>query len=123
MSINIRNPILEQALSFTPAAIKQIKKEMEKYAHPIGIRLHLKKAGCSGYMYRLEIIETQVDADDLYFQQELDIYVAKKDYPLLKGTSIDFVKEGLNYIFKYSNPNEKGSCGCGESFTTDESFQ
>lgn len=105
-------------VSVTTAAAQQIEKEMTKTPHAIGIRLHLQTAGCSGYMYRLNVIDKIVAEDDYCFGDHLKIYVAKKDYPILNGTEIDFVREGLNHIFKYKNPNETGACGCGESFST-----
>lgn len=122
MTVALRNPTSIVPVTLTQAALLQIKKEMQKHQDAIGIRLHLQTAGCSGYMYRLNVIDQVADPEDYCFGDDVKIYVAKKDYPLLQGTEIDFVREGLNQIFKYKNPNETGSCGCGESFTADEKF-
>jgi len=123
MSITLRDPNVLQAVTLTATALEQVKKEIKKRGSGIGIRLHLQTAGCSGYMYKLNIIDEAVSEDDYCFQSEINIYVEKKSYALLKGTEIDFVREGLNQIFKYNNPNETGACGCGESFTVDGKFE
>ena len=54
------------------------------------------------------------------FDEKVHIFVPNKDMPLLFGTEIDFVKVGLNSMFQFTNPNVKGECGCGESFTVTE---
>ncbi len=123
MSVTLRNPNTLQPITLSAAALEQVSKEMKKRGSGIGIRLHLQTAGCSGYMYKLNIIDEIVAEDDYCFDGEINIYVEKKSYPLLKGTEIEFVREGLNRIFKYKNPNETGACGCGESFTVDENFK
>lgn len=120
MSVILRDPNQLQPITLSEAALAQVKKEIKKRGSGIGIRLHLQTAGCSGYMYKLNIID-EVIADDYCFDNGVKIYIEAKSYPLLKGTEIDFVREGLNQIFKYKNPNETGACGCGESFTVDES--
>ena len=122
MNITLRDPNVLQPVTLSMAALEQVKKEIQKRGSGIGIRLHLQTAGCSGYMYKLNIIDEIVN-DDYCFGDEIKIYVEKKSYSLLKGTEIDFVREGINQIFKYKNPNETGSCGCGESFTVDEQFK
>ncbi len=116
MSITLRNPNQLQPITLSVTALEQVKKEIKKRGSGIGIRLHLQTAGCSGYMYKLNIIDEVIE-DDYCFGDDVKIYVEKKSYSLLKGTEIDFVREGLNQIFKYKNPNETGACGCGESFT------
>ncbi len=121
--MSIRDPNILQPITATTTALEQINKEIKKMPHAIGVRLHLQTAGCSGYMYRLNVINEVIAEDDYCFGDEIKIYVAKQDYPILKGTEIDFVREGVNQIFKYRNPNETGSCGCGESFTIDEEFK
>lgn len=123
MTITVRDPNIIQPITMSDSALAQIQKEIKKNPGAIGIRLHLQTAGCSGYMYRLNVIDHIVSEDDYCFDNEVKLYVAKKDYPILKGTEIDFVREGLNQIFKYKNPNETGACGCGESFTIDDKFE
>lgn len=113
MSVKIHDPNELKPVTMTPKAIKhtqnRLTKENKKY-----FRLSLKEAGCSGMQYIPELVD-DINADDYCFEGDIAIYVDKESYPYLKGTQIDFVKEGLNEIFKYNNPNEKGACGCGES--------
>ena len=122
MSVILRDPNQLQPITLSATALEQVKKEIKKRGSGIGIRLHLQTAGCSGYMYKLNIVDEVIE-DDYCFDNDVKIFVEKKSYPLLKGTEIEFVREGLNQIFKYKNPNETGACGCGESFTVDEEFK
>jgi iron-sulfur cluster assembly protein len=122
MKVTLRDPKILKPVTLSAAALQQVKKEMEKRGSGIGIRLYLQTAGCSGYMYKLNIVD-EIVADDYFFDGDIKIYVENKSYPLLKGTEIDFVREGLNQLFKYNNPNETGACGCGESFTVGEQFK
>jgi iron-sulfur cluster assembly protein len=104
------------SIQMTPAAIKHLQKQIEKRGKGIGMRLSLKKSGCSGYAYTMEIID-ECSHQDKQFQvhETLILAIPTEDYPFLYGTTIDFVKEGLNSAFKFINPNEKHACGCGES--------
>lgn len=93
-----------------------IKKNNKK-----GLRLSTKKTGCSGLSYVLDYVDEQNPDDDIVITlNELTIYVDRLSYPYLKNTTIDYVKEGLNYRFVFNNPNKTGQCGCGESFTVDD---
>lgn len=104
------------AITMTAAAMTHVDKQLKKQGHGIGVRLGIKKSGCSGYAYVVTLID-EVNQDEATFSvgKELIIAVANQDLPLLQGTEIDYVKEGLNQHFKFNNPNEKASCGCGES--------
>jgi len=121
--INIHQPNLKP-VTMTQAAIAHVLSEIKKN-HPkaAGFRLFLSTAGCSGMMYKIEIID-KINPDDICFPacDLFKIYIDKKAYPFVQGTEVDFVTEGLNQIFKYKNPNETAACGCGESFTIDDRF-
>ena len=110
-----------QAVSLTPAAIKQVSRKIKQRGQGVGVRLSIKQAGCSGYKYVLDYVD-EVNADDYVFVQDdkVTLYVDKKSYAFIKGTVIDYVKEQLGSVFKYNNPNEAASCGCGESFAVTE---
>lgn len=104
------------ALTMTEAAAQQVNKYLVKRGKGIGIRLGVKTTGCSGMAYKLEYAD-EVSAEDIVFEsQGLKILVDPKSVPYLNGTELDFVKEGLSEGFKFNNPNERGQCGCGESF-------
>ncbi|HPP83790.1 MAG TPA: iron-sulfur cluster assembly accessory protein, partial [Rubrivivax sp.] len=82
----------------------------------IGVRLAVKPSGCSGLSYKLDFAD-EVAADDLVFEQRgVKVLVDPRSLPFVEGTEIDFVREGLNEGFRFSNPLEKDRCGCGESF-------
>jgi iron-sulfur cluster assembly protein len=82
------------------------------------MRLGIKKTGCSGLAYTMELIESANDEDHIFpVGDNKMVVVASKHLPYLQGTKIDFIREGLNQHFTFHNPNEAQSCGCGESFS------
>lgn len=105
----------------TDTAIAHVKKEICKRGSGIGLRIAIKKSGCSGYAYDPQII-SEVAEDDISFPCDgnIKLVVSKEALPYVQGMEIDFVRDGLNSVFKFNNPNETSSCGCGESFTVDE---
>lgn len=77
----------------------------------------VKKSGCSGYAYTMDYAD-DVAADEQVFDNHGAKLIVKTDHlPMLDGLTLDFQKQGLNESFKFLNPNVKGECGCGESFT------
>jgi iron-sulfur cluster assembly protein len=83
----------------------------------VGLRVGVKKTGCSGYAYVVDYADA-VGANDVVFEQGgVKIIVDPESLALIDGTEVDFVKQGLNEAFKFRNPNVKGECGCGESFS------
>ena len=112
----------KQAITLTESAKKHIKQELGKQPDKKGFKLFLEKSGCSGFMYETELTEAPENDDRVFeFDDSIHIFVPNKDLPMLFGTEIDFIKVGLNSMFQFKNPNVKGECGCGESFTvTDE---
>ncbi len=107
-------------VTLTESAILHIKKQIAKKPDTIGIRLSVKRQGCSGYAYVVTLVETSSEHDFVFTYDTINVVVNPEDYAFVKGTQIDYVREGLNEKFFYTNPNESGSCGCGESFTVDE---
>jgi iron-sulfur cluster assembly protein len=82
-------------------------------------RLGVRRTGCSGYAYVIDYADA-VNADDVVFDDAgVKVIVDNDSLGLIDGTQVDFVKEGLNEAFKFRNPNVKGECGCGESFSVD----
>lgn len=104
-------------INLTKSAANTIFDQMKIQTDPvIGIRLKVKSYGCNGFGYEIEFEYSKKD-DDLEFESnDISIYIKDSEYEMVKGTTIDFVKEGLNTKFIFINPNEKGSCGCGMSF-------
>lgn len=105
------------AISLTESAAKQIQKQLAKRGKGIGLKLAVKKSGCSGYAYVLDYAET-LEAEDAVFEDfGVKVLVPKDDLQLIDGLQLDYRKEGLNEAFQFNNPNVKGTCGCGESFS------
>ena len=104
-------------ISITDSAKRKIQKlvEIKSYA---GIRLGVKTTGCSGLAYVLEYVKEYIpDSNTInYAQDDFCVLVDKKHDVYLKGTEIDYVRNGLNEGFEFKNPNERDRCGCGESF-------
>lgn len=112
---------LSTALSVSERAADHIKRYLAKRGKGLGLRLGVKKTGCSGLAYVLEYVD-EIQADDERFESHgVSLFVAQKNLIYLKGLEVDFVREGLQEGFKFNNPNESARCGCGESFTVDAS--
>lgn len=104
-------------ITLSPAAHERVKTFLAKRGKGIGLRLGVKTSGCSGLAYVLEFVDTLNPDDQVFEQDGVNIIVDGKSLVYLDGTHLDFVKEGLNEGFKFTNPNTKDECGCGESFT------
>jgi iron-sulfur cluster assembly protein len=104
------------SISVTPKAANQIRKALAKRGGGVGLRVAIKTSGCSGYAYALEFAD-EPSAQDLRFESEgVSLLVDSGSLPMIDGTQLDWVREGLNEGFKFSNPNASATCGCGESF-------
>lgn len=102
-------------IEMTDAAIKKIKETLEGTDNT-GVRAAVQGGGCSGFQYKLEMVK-EPDPDDKIIEFDgVKLYVDKKSYLFLIGTTIDFVTELMQMGFKFINPNAKRTCGCGESF-------
>ena len=104
-------------ISITDAARNKIQRLVTAKGYA-GIRLGVKTTGCSGLAYVLEYVQEYVPEQYVinYAQSDFVVLVNQKDDVYLKGTRIDYVRQGLNEGFEFSNPNERDRCGCGESF-------
>ena len=104
------------AIQLTENARKRVSSFLEKDGG-IALRLGVRRTGCSGWAYIVDLVD-EIDAQDTVFEDSgVAIVVDKKSLPLVDGTRIDFVAEGLNRTFRFSNPNVTDECGCGESFS------
>lgn len=104
------------AITMTPAAAERVKSFLSNRGKGLGLRLGIKTTGCSGLAYVLEFVDDINEDDELFSVENVNIIVDAKSLVYIEGTQLDFVKEGLNEGFKFTNPNAKGECGCGESF-------
>jgi iron-sulfur cluster assembly protein len=105
------------AISLTPSAAERVREYMARRANTLGLRLGVKKTGCSGFAYVIDYADDIGDNDVVFEDQQVKLVVDRKALELIDGTEVDFVKMGLNEAFKFNNPNVKGECGCGESFS------
>ncbi|GHF12999.1 iron-binding protein IscA [Kordiimonas sediminis] len=104
------------AITVTDTAAEHIRALLAKNADAIGIRLGTSTHGCSGMGYTVDYVETPSDDDELVETQGLKIYVDRKSLLFILGTEMDWENSMFSTGFKFTNPNEKGRCGCGESF-------
>ena len=105
------------AITLTQPAAERIKGFLDSRGKGIGLRLAVKTNGCSGMAYVIEFVDDLNPEDEVFEISGVKVIVDKKSLVYIDGTEVDFAKEGLNEGFQFKNPNEKGVCGCGESFT------
>ena len=107
------------AISITKSAAKRVQLFMSERENNVGLRVGVKKTGCSGYAYVVDYADS-INADDVIFEEHgVKVVVDPKSLELIDGTEVDFIKEGMNEVFRFRNPKVKGECGCGESFSID----
>jgi iron-sulfur cluster assembly protein len=105
------------AVSLTASAAERVKSYLGRRGCGIGLRVGVRRTGCSGWAYTIDYADA-VESDDVVFDEHgVKVVVDTKSLDLIDGTEVDFVKEGLNEAFRFRNPNVKGECGCGESFS------
>lgn len=108
------------AITLTENAAKQIQQQLLKRGKGIGLRVGIKKSGCSGFAYAFDYADEIGTNEKLFESFNTNVVVDVKNLPYLDGSQIDFVKEGLNSAFKFSNPNVDNTCGCGTSYSFKE---
>lgn len=116
--MSVCEEILKMPLHVTEAAAQRIKKFIEKDPLAKGFKVSIKKTGCSGWGYEVELPHNLHEDDVVYEDKGIQIIANKEALKYIDGTVIDFEKQGINHIFVYKNPKATGECGCGESFTT-----
>jgi len=105
-------------IEITQQARSKLQEKINQQKESVGIKIGVKKSGCSGYSYVMDYIAN--DKLDGLTKHEIDgveVYIDPKHNVFLEGMTIDFQKKGLNELFEFINPNESARCGCGESFT------
>jgi iron-sulfur cluster assembly protein len=106
------------AITLTPAAFQRVRRFLDANPEALGLRFGVKRTGCSGWGYEVDLAREAREGDTVCEQDGVRIYVDATSLPLVDGTTIDFVRKGLNHEFVFANPNAAAECGCGESFTT-----
>ncbi len=105
------------AVTLTETAAKHVASQLASRGKGVGIRIGVTTTGCSGMAYVLEFVDELAPADQVFAHHGVSIVVDPKSLLYIDGTEMDFVKTGVNEGFEFRNPNIKGECGCGESFT------
>jgi Fe-S cluster assembly protein SufA len=100
----------------TPAAAAHIRDLVSQQPDKQGLRLGIKTSGCAGFGYVLELIAEPAEDDLLFERDGAKLWAPLQAMPFIDGTELDYVREGLNEIFKFHNPKAQHECGCGESF-------
>ncbi len=105
------------AISLTESAAERVRRHIAERGRGVGLRLGIKASGCSGFSYVVDYAD-DVGSDDLVFDSHgVKVVVDRTQLAAVDGTQIDFVRQGLNEIFRFDNPNARAQCGCGESFS------
>jgi len=105
------------AIALTENAAQRIRKQLDKRGKGLGLRLGVRKSGCSGFAYTLDYADEIGDDDAVFEEHGVKVVVESRHLRVLDGTTLDYRREGLNEAFTFSNPNIKDECGCGESFS------
>src|SRR5580658_4719855 len=105
------------AISLTESAADRVRTFLASRGRGLGLRLGVRKTGCSGFAYVVNYADDSRPDDVVFEDHGVKVFVDRESLTLVNGTVVDFVKQGLNEAFKFSNPNVKGECGCGESFS------
>jgi len=104
-------------ISLTQAAAERVKNFLADRGKGLGLRLGVRKTGCSGFAYVVNYADDTAASDLVFEDRGVKVFVDPESLPLINGTTVDFVKQGLNEAFRFHNPNIKGEFGCGESFS------
>lgn len=105
------------SITVTEAAARQIAKQLERRGSGVGLRLGVRKSGCSGLAYVIDFADRVGESDEVFQQLGVTLVVDREHLSALDGVEVDYRREGISEAFRFNNPNVKASCGCGESFT------
>jgi iron-sulfur cluster assembly protein len=105
------------SILLTDKAAARVREHLARHGRAVGLRVGVKKTGCSGWAYTVDYADRVDATDEIIETHGIKVIVSSESLPLLSGTTIDYVRDGLNEKFSFRNPNATGECGCGESFT------
>ncbi len=119
MTVKTFDPTNQLPVKFTAAAIKHLTKQVSQKSAR-GVEFNVKESGCSGFKYLLELaFEIGDDSNTYHLSEDLKLFISRKIIPLVNGTEVDYLQEGVNFKLDFKNPNATASCGCGESFSVE----
>ncbi len=108
------------AITLTESAARQVKNQLARRGKGLGLRVGVKKVGCSGFAYTFDYVDEIREGDRSFESHDATVVVAVDCLSFLDGSRVDFVKDGLKQMFAFDNPNVDRTCGCGESFSLKE---
>ena len=108
------------AIRLTDSAAKQIRTQVAKRGRGIGLRVGVKEVGCSGFAYTYDYADEVRAGDSVFGAHDAKVVIDAESLAFIDGSTLDYVKQGLNQSFKFENPNVDATCGCGESFSVKE---
>jgi iron-sulfur cluster assembly protein len=104
-------------ISLTDAAADRVKELIARSDEPVlGLRVGVSTKGCSGMSYVVEYAKEQRKLEDVVEDKGVKIFIDPTAVMFLLGSEMDYVEDKFHSGFVFNNPNEKGRCGCGESF-------
>jgi iron-sulfur cluster assembly protein len=109
------------AISVTENAARQIRNQLAKRGKGVGLRVGVKKVGCSGLAYTFDYADELQPGDQVFEAHDAKVVVNADTLTFLDCSRLDFVKDGFKQVFKFDNPNVDSTCGCGESFNLKQS--
>ena len=105
------------AITLTQNAAQRVKTYLEKRGKGEGLRLGVKTVGCSGKAYVVDYADAIEPGDRIFESHGVKVIVNEQNMAYLDGTEVDYGRDGMSEGFRFKNPNVKGQCGCGESFS------
>tara|TARA_R110001592_G_scaffold363248_6_gene682315 strand:+ start:10888 stop:11247 length:360 start_codon:yes stop_codon:yes gene_type:complete len=112
--------VKSELVTVTPAAAEHFRASLESKGLA-GVRISVRESGCTGFKYVMDEVESAVGEDDVAVNlaNGITLYLEPAALAFLRGTEIDYAREGVNRMLKFNNPNVTAECGCGESFSVE----
>jgi iron-sulfur cluster assembly accessory protein len=111
--------VRNELVSVTAAAAEHFRGSLAGTGHS-GVRISVQESGCTGYKYVVEEVDAGADSDvKIELENGVRLFLDTGAVAILRGTEIDYAREGINYNLKFRNPNVVAECGCGESFNVE----
>lgn len=104
------------AITLTVNAAERVRRFLNESASMVGLRFGVKRTGCSGMAYVVDLARSIEPNDEVYESKNVKIIVDRESLPFVDGTEIDFSGDPMSESFRFHNPQQKTQCGCGESF-------
>jgi iron-sulfur cluster assembly protein len=107
--------MMPKVVTMTNAAVRRLNALMAENPKALGLRIGVKKGGCAGMEYTMVVAEDKQPHDEVVEQDGAVLLIEPTAIMYLLGTEMDFKTDKLSSQFVFNNPNERSSCGCGES--------